>query len=101
MKNYYCSLHLTMDMIGNKWKPLILFHLLAGPQRSGALQRSVPEISNKMFTQTIRELERDHLLTRTVHPVVPPHVEYELTDLGRSLEDILKELDNWGKKLMP
>jgi len=97
MKNYYCSLHRAMDLIGNKWKPLILFHLLDGPQRSGVLQRSVPEISNKMFTQTVRELERDGLLVRIVHPVVPPHVEYELTVLGRSLESILHDLDEWGK----
>lgn len=100
MKNYYCSLHLTMDMIGNKWKPLVLFHLLEGPQRSGVLQRTVPEISNKMFTQTVRELERDGLLERTVHPVVPPHVEYKLTALGRSLEPILNSLDDWGKDLI-
>jgi len=100
MKEYYCALHLTMDMIGNKWKPLVLFHLLEGTQRSGVLQRAVPEISNKMFTQTVRELERDGLLERTVYPVVPPRVEYQLTTLGRSLEPILKSLDEWGKALI-
>ena len=99
-KKYYCSLHLTMDLIGNKWKPLVLFHLLNGPLRSGILQKTIPKISNKMFTQTVRELERDNLVSRKIYPVVPPKVEYELTDTGKSLESILIDLDNWGKNLM-
>ena len=99
-KKYYCSLHLTMDLIGNKWKPLVLFHLLNGPLRSGILQKTIPEISNKMFTQTVRDLERDNLVSRKVYPVVPPKVEYQLTETGKSLEPILKALDNWGKNLM-
>ncbi len=89
-----------MDLIGNKWKPLVLFHLLNGPLRSGVLQKTIPGISNKMFTQTVRELERDNLVSRKVYPVVPPKVEYQLTETGKSLEAILKELDNWGKSLM-
>ena len=100
-KKYYCSLNLAMDLIGNKWKPLVLFHLLNGPLRSGILQKTIPGISNKMFTQTVRELERDNLVSRKVYPVVPPKVEYQLTETGKSLESILKDLDNWGKKLMP
>ncbi|MGY8915644.1 MAG: winged helix-turn-helix transcriptional regulator [Flavobacteriales bacterium] len=99
-KEYACPLHLTMDLIGNKWKPLLLFHLLNGPLRSGVLQKTIPGISNKMFTQTVRELERDQLLSRKVYPVVPPKVEYELTETGRSLETILRDLDTWGKKQM-
>ncbi len=89
-----------MDLIGNKWKPLVLFHLLNGPLRSGVLQKTIPGISNKMFTQTVRELERDNLVSRKVYPVVPPKVEYQLTETGKSLEAILKGLDNWGKSLM-
>ena len=100
-KKYYCSLHLTMDLIGNKWKPLLLlFHLLNGPLRSGVLQKTIPGISNKMFTQTVRELERDNLVSRKVYAVVPPKVEYQLTETGKSLESILIDLDNWGKNLM-
>lgn len=99
-KIYYCSLHLTMDLIGNKWKPLVLFHLLDGPLRSGVLQKTIPGISNKMFTQTVRELERDDLVSRKVYPVVPPKVEYGLTETGKSLKSILKDLDKWGKKRM-
>ena len=101
MKKSICSLHLTMELIGGKWKPLLLFHLLEVPQRSGVLQRTVPDISNKMFTQTVRELERDHLLTRTVHAVVPPQVDYALTALGKSLAPILRDLDQWGKQFLP
>ncbi|WP_246474513.1 winged helix-turn-helix transcriptional regulator [Arenibacter arenosicollis] len=85
-----------MNIIGTKWKPLILFHLLEGALRSGILQKKIPGISNKMFTQTVRELEKDGLITRKVFPVVPPRVEYKLSDRGNSLEEILRSLDTWG-----
>ncbi len=85
-----------MNLIGTKWKPLILFHLLEGDLRSGILQKHIEGISNKMFTQTVRELEKDGLLTRKVYPVVPPKVEYGLTERGKSLEGILRSLDQWG-----
>jgi len=88
-----------MQFIGTKWKPLVLFHLLEGPLRSGKLQNKIPDISNKMFTQTVRELEKDDLISRHVYPVVPPKVEYELTSKGKSLESILKSLDAWGKQM--
>ena len=91
-----CPLHYTMNLIGTKWKPLLLFHLLDGALRSGILQKKIPEISNKMFTQTIRELEKDGLVSRKVFPVVPPKVEYKLSERGRSLEAILRSLDKWG-----
>lgn len=87
-----------MNLIGTKWKPLILFHLLEGALRSGILQKKISGISNKMFTQTVRELEKDGLITRKVFPVVPPKVEYKLSDRGKSLENILKKLDQWGSE---
>jgi DNA-binding HxlR family transcriptional regulator len=87
-----------MQLIGTKWKPLVLFHLLDGPLRSGILQKKIPEISNKMFTQTVRELEKDGLIHRTVYPEVPPRVDYTLTPYGQSLDSILKSLDTWGKE---
>nr|WP_235989361.1 helix-turn-helix domain-containing protein [Psychroserpens algicola] len=95
-KENNCPLHYTMNLIGTKWKPLLLFHLLEGELRSGALQKKIPEISNKMFTQTVRDLEKDGLITRTIFPVVPPKVEYGLTSRGQSLEGILRSLDKWG-----
>ena len=85
-----------MNLIGTKWKPLILFHLLEGGLRSGVLQKHIAGISNKMFTQTVRELEKDGLISRKVYPVVPPKVEYTLTTRGESLENILRSLDAWG-----
>ncbi|MEH6764589.1 MAG: helix-turn-helix domain-containing protein [Aequorivita antarctica] len=87
-----------MNLIGTKWKPLILFHLLEGDLRSGILQKKIPGISNKMFTQTVRDLEKDGLISRKVFPVVPPKVEYRLTNRGKSLEDILRSLDKWGSE---
>ncbi|WP_339661794.1 helix-turn-helix domain-containing protein [uncultured Polaribacter sp.] len=87
-----------MNLIGTKWKPLVLFHLLEGDLRSGILQKQIPEISNKMFTQTVRDLEKDGLISRKVFPVVPPKVEYGLTKRGKSLEDILRSLDSWGSQ---
>lgn len=95
-ENSYCPLNYTMDLIGTKWKPLVLFHLLKGPLRSGVLQKKVPGISNKMFTQTVRALEKDGLIARKVFPEVPPKVEYYLTERGKSLEEILRSLDIWG-----
>jgi DNA-binding HxlR family transcriptional regulator len=96
LKNIDCPLNHTMLLIGNKWKPLLLFHLLEGALRSGELQKSVLGISNKMFTQTIRELEKDDLVERKIFPVVPPKVEYKLSERGKSLEPILRSLDQWG-----
>ena len=85
-----------MNLIGTKWKPLILFHLLEGALRSGILQKKIKGISNKMFTQTVRDLEKDGLIYTKVYPVVPPKVEYKLSDRGKSLEKILRSLDKWG-----
>ncbi|TXD66158.1 winged helix-turn-helix transcriptional regulator [Polaribacter glomeratus] len=85
-----------MNLIGTKWKPLVLFHLLEGNLRSGILQKQIEGISNKMFTQTVRELEKYGLISRKVFPVVPPKVEYKLTERGKSLETILRGLDTWG-----
>jgi DNA-binding HxlR family transcriptional regulator len=88
-----------MQCIGTKWKPLVLFHLLEGPIRSGKLQHKIPDISNKMFTRTVRELEKDELISRQVYPEVPPKVEYKLTSKGKTLESILRSLDAWGKQM--
>ncbi|TLP79683.1 winged helix-turn-helix transcriptional regulator [Maribacter sp. ACAM166] len=94
----FCPLDHTMNLIGTKWKPIVLFHLIEGSLRSGILQKKIPGISNKMFTQTVRELEKDGLVQREVFPVVPPKVEYTLSEKGSSLKAILKSLDAWGAK---
>ncbi|MCD8164747.1 MAG: helix-turn-helix transcriptional regulator [Bacteroides sp.] len=95
-QEYVCSLELAMNIIGGKWKSMIVFHLKDGVLRSGELQRTLPQVSNKMFTQSIRELERDGVIERIVYAVVPPKVEYRLTEMGRSVLPIVLALAQWG-----
>lgn len=95
-REYVCSLELAMDLIGGKWKTMMIFHLKGGALRSSELMRSLHGISNKMFTQTARELEHDGIIKRHIYPVVPPKVEYELTDLGKSVLPIVLDMAKWG-----
>ena len=97
-KEFNCSLAFALHLIGDKYKSLILFHLQDRPQRSGELQKSITDISNRMFTYSIRALEKDKLVKRTVYPVTPPKVEYELTEEGKSLIPIILQLDKWGQE---
>ncbi|GAB6175446.1 hypothetical protein JCM16814_03370 [Desulfobaculum senezii] len=99
-KEYYCHFELSLQVIGGKWKPIILYHLHqqdGGVMRFGELRRSMPSITQKMLTRQLRELEADGMLHRKVYPQVPPRVEYSLTDLGRSIIPILEQLYEWGK----
>lgn len=96
-KEYTCSLAFTLQLIGDKYKSLILFHLKDGGMRSGELQKTIHGISNRMFTFSIRALERDGLVSRKVYPEVPPKVVYELTEAGKSIIPIILELDKWGQ----
>ncbi|AHH17670.1 transcriptional regulator, HxlR family [Nocardia nova SH22a] len=86
----------VLDRIGDKWTVLIVSTLSAGPLRYSDLQTSIPGISQRMLTQTLKHLERDGLATRTAYPEVPPRVEYELTDLGRSLLDAVTAMAGWA-----
>ncbi|MCU4156203.1 helix-turn-helix transcriptional regulator [Carboxylicivirga sp. A043] len=96
-KAFNCTLAFALHLIGDKYKSLILYHLKDGPQRSGVLQKSITDLSNRMFTYSIRALEKDKLVKRTIYPVTPPKVEYELTEDGKSLIPIILELDKWGQ----
>jgi len=87
----------TLNVLGGKWKILILWHLKDETKRFGELKRLIPEISEKMLIQQLRELERDEIVHRNVYPNVPPKVEYSFTDYGRSLEPVLQSLCNWGE----
>jgi DNA-binding HxlR family transcriptional regulator len=87
-------------MIGGKYKAIILWHLIGDTRRFGELQRLIPHATQKMLTQQLRELEKDNLIVRTVYPVVPPKVEYSLSDLGRSIKPILDAMCDWGTDYM-
>ncbi len=91
-----CPSRRLLDRIGDRWTVLIVGTLDAGPRRFSAIAAEVDGISQKMLTQTLRSLERDGFVARTAYPVVPPHVEYELTDLGRSLQEPLHALERWA-----
>jgi DNA-binding HxlR family transcriptional regulator len=92
-----CPLETTMDVIGGKWKSVILFHLLDGKLRFGELKRYMPTITQRMLTRQLRQLEKDGLVHRKVYAQVPPKVEYALTDLGCTLKPILILLNQWGQ----
>lgn len=91
-----CPVEATLDVIGGKWKCVILFHLLSGTKRFNEMRRLMPDVTQRMLTRQLRELESDQIIERTVYPEVPPKVEYSLTDFGRTLEPILRMLQQWG-----
>lgn len=95
-----CPVDATLRLIGGKYKALILWHLVDGTMRHGEIRKLVPQATPKMLTQQLRELESDNLLTRKVYPVVPPKVEYSLTDFGKSLQPILTAMYDWGADYM-
>ncbi|MGV9665525.1 winged helix-turn-helix transcriptional regulator [Nocardia niigatensis] len=97
-KRYYCPVEVTVDLIGGKWKAVILAHLKEGVRRYGELRRLMPDTSEKMLVQQLRELEGHGLVRRTVFPAVPPQVEYDLTEEGCSLVPVLTALYEWGEK---
>lgn len=92
-----CPFGVAMNMVSGKWKLLILWHLTKGAIRFVALQRLLPNITQKTLTQQLRELETDGLISRSVYAEVPPKVEYSLTPLGESIRPVLQELCRWGK----
>ena len=92
-----CPVETTLTLIGDKWKVLILRDLLTGTKRFGELKRSVGNVSQKVLTAQLRDMEESGLLTRKVYAEVPPRVEYSLTELGHSLHPILDAMRNWGE----
>jgi len=91
-----CPVEAALELIGGKWKGLALFHLTAGAIRFNALKRQMGDVTQRMLTKQLRELEADGLVRRNVFPVVPPKVEYSLTDRGESLRPIIMALKDWG-----
>ena len=93
-----CAVHVTVSVIGGRWKVLILQELFRGTKRNSELRRELGKVTAKVLTQQLRELERDGIVTRQVHPEVPPRVEYSLTPLGKSLWPVLQSMHSWGAK---
>jgi DNA-binding HxlR family transcriptional regulator len=92
-----CPTRQVLDLIADKWTVLIIFLLADEPKRFSELRRSINGISQKMLTQTLRSLERDGLVTRTVYPEVPPRVEYQLTPLGKTLRSPIQAVISWSE----
>ncbi|MGI6028886.1 MAG: winged helix-turn-helix transcriptional regulator [Candidatus Heteroscillospira sp.] len=93
-----CPVATTVQMIGSKWKLLIMRNLLARPWRFNELQKSLEGISQKVLTDSLRSMESDGIIIRTVYPEVPPRVEYSLSELGESMRPIISAMEAWGKK---
>lgn len=91
-----CDVATTVSMVGSKWKLLIIRNLIARPWRFNELQRDLSGVSQKVLTDSLRSLEADGIITRTVYPEVPPRVEYALSELGRSLCPVIAEMKRWG-----
>jgi len=97
VKNEYnCPMEVTLDLIGGKWKSLILWHLTDKTMRFSEIRKLIPQATQKMLTQQLRALEDDSLIIRKVYAQVPPKVEYSLTDFGRSIRPILDIMCTWG-----
>lgn len=92
-----CGVEATLEILGGKWKGVILYHLRDEIQRFNQLNRLLPNITQRMLTRQLRELERDGLVNRKIYPQVPPKVEYSLTKTGRSLMPIIMQLKDWGE----
>ncbi|VAW24129.1 Transcriptional regulator, HxlR family [hydrothermal vent metagenome] len=95
-KSFQCPLSFSMSLIGGKWKCIALYHLGEGPLRFGELRRCMPNTTQRMLTLTLRELEADGIVNRKVFNVVPPHVEYSLTELGEALAPVMDALTTWA-----
>lgn len=99
-KGFTCPVEATIQLIGGKYKAVILWHLMNQTLRYSELHRLMPKATDKMLAQQLRELEKDGLLYRKVYPVVPPKTEYSLTDFGKSLAPILDEMCSWGERYL-
>jgi len=93
-----CPVRDVMDQVSGKWASLLLLELMEAPLRFGVLRRRIPDISQRMLTQTLRDLQRDGYVSRTVYPTQPPSVEYKLTELGQSFATPLTALVEWAER---
>lgn len=97
MKTIVCEIEVVLDVIGGKWKPLLVYHLgEEGTKRFGELRSYIPNVSHKTLINQLKELEADGIITRTAYACVPPRVEYAITEKGRTLLPILEMMCDWG-----
>ena len=94
--DFGCPVEACLEVIGGKWKGVILFHLLGGTKRFNELMRLLPDVTQRMLTRQLRELEADRIVLRKVYAEVPPKVEYSLSEFGLTLAPVLKMLQGWG-----
>jgi len=92
-----CPVEGTLDVIGGKWKGVILYHLLDEKKRFNQLRKLMPGVTQRVLTHQLRELEKDGIIHREVYPVVPPKVEYSMTEFGKTLEPIILLMEEWGE----
>jgi DNA-binding HxlR family transcriptional regulator len=97
-RTYHCALDITMNYIGGKWKTVVLWYLRNGTKRFSELRRHIPQITEKMLSLQLKQLELDGIVERKVYPEVPPRVEYFLTPEGKTLLPMLEEMAAWGRK---
>ena len=98
-QEYHCAMDVTMHFIGGKWKTVVLWYLRKEKKRFSELRRLIPNITEKMLSLQLKDLEADGLVKRKVYPEVPPRVEYELTDFGKTIVPMLDEIAKWGRNL--
>jgi DNA-binding HxlR family transcriptional regulator len=94
--DFGCPVEACLEVVGGKWKGVILFHLLGGTKRFNELMRLLPDVTQRMLTKQLRELEADQIVARRIYPEVPPKVEYSLTAFGQTLTPVLKVVQKWG-----
>ena len=97
---YVCAVEAAADILGGKWKTVIVYYLLQGPKRFNTLRRLLPEVTQRMLTRQLRELEQDGLVHREMYKEMPPKVEYSLTEFGTSLGPIITQMCDWGEYYM-
>lgn len=95
-KEYKCAVELTISLIGSKYKAILIWELSESTKRFNELRKRFPEVTQKMLTQQLRDLENDGLILRQVYPQVPPKVEYSLTEFGKSLMPVIQAMNQWG-----
>ncbi|CAA9343052.1 MAG: Transcriptional regulator, HxlR family [uncultured Cytophagales bacterium] len=97
-QTYHCALDVTMHFIGGKWKTVVLWYMRNGRKRFSELKRHIPDITEKMLSLQLKQLEADGFVGKTIYPEVPPRVEYFLTDAGKTLLPVLEVLARWGRE---